>query len=386
MPLLLVTAAANGCRKSPTAQSEVQPLTDRKFAAVDGESASPGLLLTGRFETKNPRGPRFAWPGSTIAARFQGSSARVTLRDEPAGLDETGEPMRNVYQVWVDDTESVLWTDEDEKTYTLAEGLGPGEHSVVLYKRTEPMVGRGQFLGFDFGPDGELLSAPPSATRRIEFIGDSITAGYGNEGPNGNCPFSTATENNYLAYGAIAARQLKAEHITVAWSGRGVFRNLDGSTQGTMGQLYPATLPEYDHAEWDYNLWTPDVVVINLGSNDFMLGDPGEAPFIQAFRNLLSVVRNRYPSAHIFTALGPMLTEKEGPARNVKGLTLSRQWMTRIVWELQSEGDSRVHFIEFPPQSPLFDGVGCDWHPSLKTHRKMASQLAAAIAGVLHWH
>ena len=97
----------------------------------------------------------------------------------------------------------------------LASGLPAGEHLVELYRRTEANQGESQFLGFDFG-EGALLAPPPRAERRIELVGDSITAGYGNEGADMSCPFSPDTENHYLTYGALAARQLGAEASTVA--------------------------------------------------------------------------------------------------------------------------------------------------------------------------
>ena len=40
------------------------------------------------------------------------------------------------------------------------------------------------------------------------FIGDSITAGYGNEGPDSGCHWSAELEDNFRTFGAYAAREL----------------------------------------------------------------------------------------------------------------------------------------------------------------------------------
>ena len=80
------------------------------------------------------------------------------------------------------------------------------------------------FKGFTV-TNGALVPTPPPFTRKLEFIGDSITCGFGNEGPGPNCPFTADTENESLAYGTLTAQALNAEHHTIAWSGIGMVRH-----------------------------------------------------------------------------------------------------------------------------------------------------------------
>lgn len=79
---------------------------------------------------------------------------------------------------------------------------------MVLRKRTEASFGVVTFSGFNIvGESGqrEFISALDSYDfqekrqdeRRIEFIGDSISCGYGIEG-RAPCSFSPATENSGL--------------------------------------------------------------------------------------------------------------------------------------------------------------------------------------------
>ena len=124
---------------------------------------------------------------------------------------------------------------------------------------------------FPFGPtvvseviiEGELL-APPPVTRRMEVIGDSITAGYGNEGV-APCGFSAETENHYLTYASVAARTVGAELHTIAWSGKGMVYNFGDDTFQPLPELYDRTIASED-AGWSFE-WQPDVVAVNLRAN-----------------------------------------------------------------------------------------------------------------------
>jgi lysophospholipase L1-like esterase len=324
--------------------------------------APPVVRFVGRFDLTEPDHPRFAWPASAIATRFTGKALHVHLKG--TGYDEL--------QVVVDGAStgviSLLPTKED---YEVVSGLGPSVHELLLTKRTEARVGEVQFLGFD----GAAL-APPArpAGRRIELLGDSITAGYGAEGVGPTCSGNLAAmENEFMSYGALAARSLGAEHVTVAWSGR---------TTEEMTDLYDRTLPSRPASRWDFGKWTPDAVVINLGTNDFNHGDPGPNAFMRPYLLLVQKVRAIYPRALIVCALGPMLTDSYPPGAHA--LTRARGYMTQVVAQVRAAGDTRVSFLEFPSQD-FGNGLGCDYHPSLKTHRLMGEQLAAALRTQLRW-
>jgi len=90
-----------------------------------------------------------------------------------------------------------------------------------------------------------LLPKPVKAnSRRVEFIGDSLTCGYADLQPS-SVPCSPNSilreyESSYLAWSGIVARNLDVEAHFISYSGRGVIRNYNDSN---MVSLYPQ--PKY---------------------------------------------------------------------------------------------------------------------------------------------
>src|SRR5207248_2231555 len=110
---------------------------------------------------------------------------------------------------------------------------------------------------------GTLLPATPGPARRLEVIGDSISCGYGNEGKDQNEHFAAQTENACETYGFLTARRFGAGYACVAWSGKKMWPD------NTVGEFYDRALPADPDSTWEFSKWTPDVVVINLATNDF---------------------------------------------------------------------------------------------------------------------
>lgn len=336
-----------------------------KFPAEDTTiPGNPGFLYNGRFDFSDPQGPKCAWSGSNVELNFSGTEASVTLKS-------TGE---NWFQAIVDGNVLQPFMVNSTSTVKLVTGLSNTNHHLVLWKRTEASQGEVQILGFDFG-QGELLAPPAPLERKIEFIGDSITCAYGNEGLSKDQPFTPKNENSYLSYAAITARSLNASANIIAWSGIGLTMNYGGSGGPLMLDRYPLTLPQ-SGVQWDFKNYVPQVVVINLGTNDFSTTPADRTKFITAYKELVTRVRTNYPGTHIFCCVGPMLWGS--------GLDSCRSYVKEVINDFNSRGDSKVYFVEFPQQDPS-NGYGEDWHPSLITHELMADQLTSEIKGKLGW-
>jgi lysophospholipase L1-like esterase len=328
----------------------------------------PNITLIGRFDKRDPAGPRCAWSGSSIRVKFSGAAANVLLKD--AGAD--------FVQVLIDEKPTrVLALKPDQTVYEAAAGLSDGEHTLELFKRSEAFGSNIQLLGFQLEAGKKLLPAPPAAKRRIELIGDSITCGYGNESANQNEHFTPATENNYLAYGPLAARAVKADCVEIAWSGKKL------APDNTIVELYDLALPVDKASTWDFSKWIPDAVIINLGTNDFGPGNPDEKMWTTAYQNFVAHIRKNYPKAHIFLAVGSMMSDAWPKDRNA--LTTIKNYINSVIDAEAKAGDKNIHFLEFTPQDGTADGLGGDWHPSLKTHQKMADKLVEALKKELKW-
>ena len=331
---------------------------------MNGGAGTVGPRLIGRFEPSGSAAPVFAWSGAAISLRFNASALGVTLSDSG----------NNVFEIVLDGTHTLLATKPGTMKYQLASGLGTGPHEVLVYRRTEALFGETTFNGFDVAPSAYLPGDAPAA-RRLEVIGDSISAGYGIEGVF-PCQFSATTENHYLSYGALAARAVQAELYTEAWSGIGMLRNNDGTSSGTMPEYYPRTLPGRATSAWDFARFVPDAVVINLGTNDFAQGDPGIA-FQSTYSKFVQDLRGHYPAARFFLAVGPML--------GGMAYMQATAYLRGVLAARAAAGDENLRLLELGTQDIPADGSGCDYHPSLKTHQKMADKLTAALKADLGW-
>jgi len=345
------------------------PALPEVFKAKDSK-----IQLIGRFDLRNEN-PRCAWAGSAIVARFRGTDLNLLLKDSAKGDTNKVTGFNNDYlTVRVDGGEpTTLRLESDRERYAVATGLAPGEHSMRVSKRTEPICGEVTLLGLEISAGGKLINPPARPERRIEFIGDSITCGYGNEAPDEKQNFAPATENNDLAYGAITARRFGAEYVCIAWSGIGVYRNHNGDVMSNMNTRYDKILKSDPTAIWDFTEPKPQVVVINLGENDFAKGDPGQ-DYIDAYEKLVATVRRHYPQATIFFALGSM-------AKGEKAVK-NQEYLEKIIADLK---DPKFFFASLGSQEIQKNGAGANWHPSLKTHAIMAELLAKVIEEKTDW-
>jgi lysophospholipase L1-like esterase len=326
----------------------------------------------GRFDTSNVPGEvRCAWPGSSIVARFRGTGISAEVQDFG----------KNYFQVVVDGKElQPLRADrEGMNSYVLASGLAQGEHDLVLFKRTDADLG--EFALKRLIPEGspaEMLAPPPpppppAASKRIAFLGDSITAGSGATGHGPACPLKADVQNHYVSYAAVTARMLGVEHQGLAWGGK---------TIAEVASMFDRTLPSRADSHWDFSKEPVDVVVINLGTNDFALLDPGPKHFVTDYVALVEKVRRAHPNALVVCLLGPMLSDVYPPERH--SLSQARIYIKSSIAKLESKGDKHIVFFEVKTQKPS-DGYGCAFHPSVKTHEVVAEQLSKFLKEKMGW-
>lgn len=354
------TTSPTTTTSSPTTTTAVDTSTgdEPSDSSSEGPPPEPAIHWVGRYDDSDPSRTRLGWSGAGLVVRFDGTGVSVRL-DDAAGY----------FTVVVDGVVGpTLETSGGEQDYVLATGLPTGEHTVELYRRTEGSFGPTSVLSVDL--EGELL-APPPVSRRMEIVGDSITCGYGNEGIS-PCSFSGATENHYQTYGAIAARAVGAELSTVAWSGKGIIYNYGDNVDQPMPTLYERRLATEDPA-WGFS-WQPDVVVVNLGTNDFSTGgDPSQEQYVGAYLDFATNIRTLNPDAFILL-VSPSLYGDEA--------TMVDGYLAEVVAGRSAVGDDRIAWANVNVE---WIGSGCDGHPTVATHEGMAGRLVEELQTHLGW-
>lgn len=349
----------------------------------DYAADDPRLQLIGRMDMTTEDGPTYAFPGGTIRFRCDCTGVDVDFKDLGTDFGIGGDEHTNYVNVIVDGKEAAKVQLQPEANILRgARNLSKGEHTIEIVKRTEGYAGAIQFLGISL--QGILLDPPPVANLHMEFIGDSITCGYGNEvriyAPNytePNTGYHSVNEDISKSFGPLVAREFNADALITCISGTGVYRNLNGSTDGAFPALYPRLNPNQETPLWDTSRYTPDVIVINLGNNDFNVLDdtqtpsaPPADPFKQAYKRFVTQLRSYYPQAKIICTIGPLMNDNYPPGR--KHWTLIQQYVSDMVKDINTY-DPEVYYYPYEPI--LSDPYGEDWHPTAEGHAQMAQEL-----------
>lgn len=327
---------------------------------LDVDPNDPGILYMGRILRTDSTAPTFTYPGTTAMLNFEGSSIAMAA-----------SPGSGQFMVEIDSLApfKINFTPSDS-LITLADSLGEGAHSLRVTYAIEGYEKHPEFRGFVIsGPGSKLLPAPERPKLRIEFIGNSITCGYGTDADSGDTHFSYDTENHTLSYAYLTARALDADFNVVARSGIGMYRSYNGPREGTPDNRIPA---EYDHTliydpahYWDHRSFRPDIICINLGTNDTSVDNYDITLFEEAYKKFLAHLHLLQPQAKIVLLTGPMLHGK--PLEDVTA-----------VLDSLAEGKDYVYRFDMSEQTGEL-GYGADYHPSRAQAAKNADELTAFL-------
>ncbi len=299
-------------------------------------------------------------------------------------------PSEDIFRAWAavfvnDDAEPVkkFKLDEKKAVYELFSSDEPRRVKLRLMKLSEAAFSKMGIACVTI--NGTLHPVPlPRYERKIEFIGDSITCGYGIDGIWNKDVFSTETENPLLGYAYKTAQKCRAEFQYISWSGMGVYSSwVDENAEKPldnwlMHDIYPYTDSGLEntlgreghdnHEKWDFSRYVPQVIVFNIGTNDHSWTKDipeRQSEFTKAYYNMLECIRMNNPDAYIVCTYGVM------------GTTLSEQENAQVN-KFITEHDDRICYIPLPVQDEA-DGIGADWHPSAATHEKMSELLSERI-------
>lgn len=344
-----------------------------------------------------------------VNGRYEANSAYVSFSN--SGVTLSILQLEETFSVWVED----IPTDPNNNNWlnVIDNGkkidsihLETGKHLYLItttsysgnliefVKATEANVGEVRIYGLELTKKifkGDSIETWIKNIPRIQFIGNSITCGYGNmvsipAPPQGNplTGFHSSNQNAYESYAMQTARKLQMAPMLVSFSGKGMYRNFDSDTVETMPKIYERVyLQKANSAVWDHTKQIPDIVVINLGTNDYF-GESRNKPlndsvFIQTYIQFVERLISYYPKAKIICVNGPMLND--GYPEGKKSWTRVQVSIQKVQEYFKAKGNTTIYTYFFEPQSAPF---GEDYHPSLATHTKMAEELSTFIQTVVN--
>lgn len=318
--------------------------------------------------------------GSAAEFTVTGRSAELVLSGKN-GID-ADKDYRPRYAVYVDDeilTDETM--DSEEEKITLFTESTSKSHKIKVIQLSEAMNG---CIGVSSINVSSTVKNPvkpvPKKNLSIEFIGDSITCGYGVEGLNAYENFKTTTENFTKSYAYLTAQKLDADYSAVCYSGHGIISGYSADGSKNSEQLVPGVYEQCSKSsgytdKWDFTSSKHDVVVINLGTNDinYVQKEPEtrSQEFIDEYISFLKTVRKNNADAYIVCTVGTM-----------GGDDIYELIESAVESYKADTSDERV-MSYFSVTQNVQDGCGSDWHPSAATQQNSAYVLADKICGVL---
>jgi lysophospholipase L1-like esterase len=334
------------------------------------DAADPAIQYAGRVA----RGETtlWSWPGTGFRV-FYANSPAVALRLEAENYPE--QASNNVdrwvkYRIDRGPWRSFRVPPELDGLFPLATPGDTGEHLLEVYKASE---GRLTFGGIVLDIDG-TLRPPAERARRIEVIGDSISAGASVWNTDSAIEF---TDNDALStYGWLLGEALDAEVRLIAVSGWGIIHSYERTPEEsiTLPQIYP-----YLHRELgplnDWS-WQPDLILINLGGNDLTEPVVSDEAFGAAYTQFLADVRQFNPEARIVVVQPFGIFDGTMPVfpRATRDAVEARR----------AAGDERIYYVD--AYGWLGKGDFSDIaHPNARGHRRVAEQILPFIREVTAW-
>lgn len=253
--------------------------------------------------------------GSGIEFDCEGVSADIQLIDERAGSTPSNHRPR--VAVYVNGYLVFDQSLSNRETHVEIDLKSCGGRAVVrVVKLSESM-----FSYFGIGAITIVGKRPavPTAPKqlKLEFIGDSITCGFGIDEPDSIRSFSTQTENFSKTYAYLTALAFDAEYSAVSYSGYGVYSGYTEGARNTSDVIFgryenaidnKSFTSSYSSSQWSFDSYRPNLVVINLGTNDasYCGSQTAKAGFVEEYKRLISLVREKNPDAFILCVLGDM--------------------------------------------------------------------------------
>lgn len=324
-------------------------------------------------------------PNSASGVEFTASGSKAAFE-----LTDQGDPSR--IGIFVN---GELRVDKILEDYisTVEVELDPGENTVRFIKLSEAQYST---LGIDtivLDKDAKIAPTKPKQ-RKLEFVGDSITCGYGVDMPMKDPvtgeynKFSTDSEDVTKTYAYLTAEYFDADINIISASGYGVYCGYSGKLENTLTNWYERYSvdvfdPYYfsdgtslEETNWDFSLYQPDCIVLNLGTNDwlYLKNHDNDAAFEASYNTLLTEVRQNNPNAVIICTVGLMGDELFDNIENA------------VNAYKEQTADEKIYTIKLNVIDPLSEGEAISGHPTEVSNRRAAeTELIPFLENIMNW-
>ena len=263
---------------------------------------------------------------------------------------------------------------EGVNTITIARDLAKDAHNIKIVKQTEANYALLSIKSVSM--KGYLLDRPADKEYYIEFIGDSLTCGMGTAG---NTTITAAQgmngadwEDATLGQAYLTAQQLGVDYSIVSESGIG----LASSWFDDIFDFYTkASFKRDQKTAYDFaNARKPDLVVINLGTNDFYLNSEYPSRGIvgqlkSKTKELINTVRSMYG--------------EDTPILWVSGIWANVSVDTDVVKQIDAAirelGGESANIYRLAVTENAQNKMGAENHPSQKGHEQTAKEVVEFI-------
>lgn len=249
---------------------------------------------------------------------------------------------------------------------TVVSNLEVGYHTVKFVKCNEYSQGRTYLK--KLSTDGTIYELENDVNKlKFEVYGDSISCGYGILGDYLDSWDASKT------YAYLLANEYNADINFITYSGWGAYMSpySNPQTDGAVTKLFGIT-DLADNNAWDHSKYIPDVVLVNLGTNDgWAIGSNSSDlnKFKKTYKKFINDLNEKYNNPLIVCIVG-MMTKTSNVNNTIKN----------IVSELNL---SNVLFFRAGTMSGDAE-TGYNGHPNYVAHERVYNELSKFVKGLIY--
>ena len=309
---------------------------------------------------------------------FKGSEVVATI----TATNSSSASARPCIVIVIDDDfehATTLFLDKPTQDVTLISGNTDAlEHKIDVYKRSESIDSH---IGItSIRTDGMFIQKIENKPLKFEFIAASSSTGYGNLGNPNSGGKTTENSDALKGFAFLTAQAMNAEVNIFSASGWGcAFSQWTSPNNINVPEAYDyvdfsSYKNKVEKEKWAAGKYVPDVVVVNLGTNDWSYinaatsateKDARMNTFQKKYIQFLEHLHEIYPDAQIIVLYGLM------NETNVYDATLN----------IVSAAKAKIPNLAVI--QIIGDGMGYNSHPSAVSHQVIANKLTAFITELL---